>query len=136
MEILKILFFNSIIYFLEIKSIFCSYSLRENFSKQNEELNTFNNKRLLSNSICTIKNCLVCDKRYECIKCREGYELDKRRCYRKNCEIFGFCKFYGEYDYLKCRKRYKLNYGIWEQKVHSTLKIIIITTFAILFKFL
>ena len=133
MGIIKLLFLNFIIYIFKSKVIFCSYSSRENFIIQKEELNTFNNKRLLTNSLCTIKNCLVCDKRNECIKCREGYELDKRRCYNKNCEIFGFCKFCDEYDCLKCIKGYKLNYGICEQKVHSTQKIILITVFSILF---
>ena len=136
MELFKILFLNLIFFIWKIKTILCSYSSRENFSKQKEELNTFNNKRLLSNSLCTIQNCLVCDKRNECIKCSEGYELDKRRCYSKNCEIFGFCKFCDEYDCLKCIKGYKLNYGICDEKVHSTQKIIIITVIPIIFIFL
>ena len=135
MQNIKFLFLNLIIHIFKIKTIFCSYSSKEKPHELKIELKEINNIRLLSDSLCTIKNCLKCDKRNECIKCREGFELDKRRCYSKNCEIFGFCKFCDDYDCLKCIKGYKLNYGICEQKVHSTQKIIFITVFPILFIF-
>ena len=85
-----------------------------------------NSKKKLSNELCAIKNCISCDNRNECIKCKEGYELDKARCYSKNCEIYGFCKFCDEYDCLKCQKGYKLIYGICEQREVSKKKLILI----------
>ena len=77
----------------------------------------------LSNEICNIKNCLVCENRNECIRCKDGFELNKKRCYSTNCHIYGFCKFCDEYDCLKCIKGYKLNYGICDQKEVSRKKL-------------
>ena len=90
------------------------------------------NIRKLSNSICNIKNCLACDNRNECIKCKEGYQLDNKRCYSKNCEIYGFCKYCDEYDCLKCIKGYKLNYGICEIKERSRKKLFLGITIILL----
>ena len=95
--------FHLIIFNFNISLLSCSNSLKINIRK-------------LSNSICNIKNCLACDNRNECIKCKEGYQLDNKRCYSKNCEIYGFCKYCDEYDCLKCIKGYKLNYGICDIK--------------------
>ena len=98
-------------------------------SKNNKKLNliktntSHTSQKKLSNEICNIKNCLVCENRNECIKCNEGFELDKKRCYSKNCHIYGFCKFCDEYDCLKCMKGYKLNYGICDQMEVSRKKL-------------
>ena len=89
--------------------------------KNNDTLN----KRKLSNITCTLKYCLKCEKRNECSKCKEGYELYNHRCYYNNCEIFGFCKYCDDYDCLKCHKGYKLNYGICDKKEQS-IKLIIL----------
>lgn len=109
-------------------------------SYKNEYINNItsdtikNSKKKLSNEYCSIKNCLLCDNRNECIKCKEDYALYNKRCYSKNCEIYGFCRFCDEYDCLKCIKGYKLNYGICDQKEISRKKlyIIIITSFIII----
>ena len=134
---MRIFFLNYFYIFYIIKFINFSFC---NISKQNNGItpkeNIFNTSRFLSDSLCSIKNCLLCDKRNECIKCKEGYELDKRRCYNKNCEIYGFCKFCDEYDCLKCIKGYKLNYGICDQKEFSIKKLILITSLTIICLFL
>ena len=103
-------FFN----FLIIISNALKYSLANSKMKNSNNLNWQNltrNPRKLD-TICNIKNCLSCDNRNECIKCKDGYELSHKRCYTKNCDIYGFCRFCDEYDCLKCLKGYKLNYGI------------------------
>ena len=74
-----------------------------------------NSPKKLSSEICNIKNCLVCENRNECVKCKDDFELHKKRCYSTSCSIYGFCKFCDEYDCLKCIKGYKLNYGICDQ---------------------
>ena len=131
MGIFKIInYFNIIIYIIKIEYNNCSYStIKDAYNGEN----LFDSKRKLINSLCMIKNCLACDKRNECINCKEGYELYKRRCYTKKCEIFGFCRFCDEYDCFKCIKGYKLNYGICEEKVYSPQKIILISAFSIIF---
>jgi len=91
----------------------------------NDKKTNFSPKKL-SNEICNIKNCLSCENRNECIKCKEDYILDKKRCYSTNCQIYGFCKFCDEYDCLKCDKGYKLNYGICELKEVSRKKFYLI----------
>jgi len=112
--------FHFIIFIYNISLYPCSNSLKINIRK-------------LSNSICTIKNCLACDNRNECIKCKEGYQLENKRCYSKNCEIYGFCKYCDEYDCLKCIKGYKLNYGICDIKERSRKKLFLgITIFILL----
>jgi len=82
----------------------------------------------LSLTNCT-KNCVKCEIKSECLKCKEGFELIDKRCYRTNCEVFGFCKYCDDYDCLKCQSGYKLNYGICDKKVISKkilfLKIIV-----------
>ena len=92
-----LIYFKNIIFFLQIKLFF-----------QNEI-----NLRILS-----INNCLKYDSN-ECIKCREGYELINKHCYRINCAVFGFCKYCDDYDCLKCQQGYKLNYGICDKKLLS-----------------
>ena len=82
-------------------------------------------KKKLSNTICNIQNCLYCDHRNECVKCKEEYELYKSRCYSKNCQIYGFCRFCDEYDCLKCIKGFKLNHGICDIKEPSKKKYIL-----------
>lgn len=108
--------------------------------KQMAMYNDSFNKRKLNNITCSIKNCLECDNKKECIKCKEGYELYNHRCYFKNCEIFGFCKYCDDYDCLKCIKGYKLNYGICDKKERSIklllLKIAIPTIIIILIIYL
>ena len=127
MKILMILsYFNIYLYFNKYTNILCFNTSFENSNNIKKD-NIFINKRITENTICNIKNCLLCDKRNECIKCDENYELDKRRCYNKNCDIYGFCKFCDEYDCLKCKKGYKLNYGLCIQKEHSRKKIILIS---------
>ena len=74
--------------------------------------------RILSNINCS-KNCVKCEIKNECLKCKEGYELIDKRCYKTNCEVFGFCKYCDDYDCLKCQSGYKLNYGICDKKVVS-----------------
>ena len=136
MQKLKIFtYFNLFIYVIK----FVCISSQNLISKNNDIMKAehyFYNKRELTNTICNIKNCISCNKRNECVECKEGFELYKRRCYSKNCEIYGFCKFCDEYDCLKCIKGYKLNYGICDQKEHSRKKIILITGLSILFIFL
>ena len=129
-------FFNLFLFFTLIGKNICSNSFASNTSDTIVENNGNNEIKIKGNSICNIKNCLLCDKRNECIKCLEGYELDKRRCYSKNCDIYGFCKFCDEYDCLKCLKGYKLNYGICNEKVHSPKKIIIISLVVIVILYL
>ena len=132
MGIFRILFyFYLIIYIININEISCSFSSGEHINKQKQK-EKHNTNRILKNTLCNVNNCLLCDKINECTKCKEGYELYKKRCYNTNCEIFGFCKFCDEYDCLKCLKGYKLNYGVCEEKVHSTQKIILITLFPII----
>ena len=74
--------------------------------------------KLISSLNCT-KHCVKCETKNECLKCREGFDLIDKRCYRTNCEVFGFCKYCDEYDCLKCQPGYKLNYGICDKKVIS-----------------
>ena len=92
-----LIYFKNIIFFPQIKLFF-----------QNEI-----NLRILS-----INNCLKYDSN-ECIKCKEGYELINKHCYRINCAVFGFCKYCDDYDCLKCQQGYKLNYGICDKKLLS-----------------
>ena len=93
-----LIYFKNIIFFLQIKLFF-----------QNE----------INSRILTINNCLKYEKKNECIKCREGYELINKHCYRINCAVFGFCKYCDDYDCLKCQQGYKLNYGICDKKLLS-----------------
>ena len=93
-------------------------------------------KRKLSNDFCYIKNCLLCENRNECKKCKEGYELVDQRCFSKNCEIFGFCKYCDDYDCLKCIRGYKLNYGICDKKVRSKKIIILKISIIVIILFL
>lgn len=108
----------------------------QNKYKDNLSSNTSKSPKKLSSEICNIKNCLVCENRNECIKCKEGFELNKKRCYSTSCNIYGFCKFCDEYDCLKCIKGYKLNYGICDQ-IEVSRKIlyflIFIFSFVIIF---
>ena len=117
--------FQMIIFFLNFFLVLNNPS--SNLDKNNFEhltINTTKNSmKKLSNEICNIKNCLVCKNRNECIKCKGGYELDKKRCYSTNCHIYGFCKFCDEYDCLKCMKGFKLNYGICDEKEVSRKKL-------------
>ena len=118
-------YYNIMFFIIKYKIISC---FKISFEITNNAKDDTNNVlRNLGNTVCNIKNCLLCDQRNECIKCYEGYELDKRRCYNKNCEIYGFCKFCDEYDCLKCQKGYKLNYGLCIQKEHSRKKIFILS---------
>ena len=96
------LYFHFFIFFLQIK-----------FSKSNES-----KLRIISLTNCT-KNCIKCLEKNECLKCREGFELIDKRCYRTSCDVFGFCKYCDDYDCLKCQRGYKLNYGICDKKVLS-----------------
>ena len=93
------------------------------------------NSRILSSTNCT-KNCIKCETRSECLKCKIGYELIDKRCYKITCEAFGFCKYCDDYDCLKCQNGYKLNYGICDKKVISKkmlfIKIIVPTIVVIL----
>ena len=98
--------------------------LDDESTKQTKNLNNFQNSK---NLICNIKNCITCGNRNECLKCDDGYELDKHRCYNTNCKVYGFCKFCDEYDCLKCIKGYQLNYGMCEVKVNRLRTIIIFT---------
>ena len=93
-------------------------------------------KRKLQNTVCNIKNCLLCENRNQCIKCKDNYELVDYRCYSKNCEIFGFCRYCDDYDCLKCIKGYKLNYGICDIKVRSKKLMILKICIAIFILFL
>ena len=95
-------YFHFFIFFLQIK-----------FSKSNES-----KLRIISLTNCT-KNCIKCLEKNECLKCREGFELIDKRCYRTSCDVFGFCKYCDDYDCLKCQRVYKLNYGICDKKVLS-----------------
>ena len=95
-------YFHFFIFFLQIK-----------FSKSNES-----KLRIISLTNCT-KNCIKCLEKNECLKCREGFELIDKRCYRTSCDVFGFCKYCDDYDCLKCQRGYKLNYGICDKKVLS-----------------
>jgi hypothetical protein len=116
MKIFKIISFSSFLLFIS-KIILnnCSSSIIK-------QIDTEINKRKLTDSLCNIKNCITCDNRNECIKCKEGFQLDNKRCYTKSCEIYGFCKYCDEYDCLKCLKGYKLNYGICDTKETSKKK--------------
>ena len=82
-------------------------------------------KRKLSNYTCRIRNCLKCNNKNECLKCKEGFELYNYRCYFNSCELFGFCELCDDYDCLKCHKGYKLNYGICDKKERS-IKLILL----------
>ena len=70
-------------------------------------------------TFCNIKNCLFCKNRNECSKCDENYELANHRCYSKKCSVYGFCQYCDEYDCLKCKKGYKMNYGICDESIHG-----------------
>ena len=113
-------------------NIFFEYYCQNDLINNNNNLKT--DTRKLYNAICSIKNCLACDNRNECIKCKDGFELYKKRCYSKNCEVYGFCKFCDEYDCLKCIKGYKLNYGICDQREKSKKKfyLLVFITIAII----
>ena len=93
------------------------------------------NIRTISLTNCT-KNCLRCETRNECLTCKEGFVLIDKRCYKTNCEVFGFCKYCNDYDCLKCQNGYKVNYGICDKKVVSKkilfIKIIVPVIFLIL----
>ena len=95
-------YFHFFIFFLQIK-----------FSKSNES-----KLRIISLTNYT-KNCIKCLEKNECLKCKEGFELIDKRCYRTSCDVFGFCKYCDDYDCLKCQRGYKLNYGICDKKVLS-----------------
>ena len=110
--------FSFILFLNNMLIYFCS-----NESINNNKLNS--KSRELYSDICAIKNCLTCDNRNECIKCKNGYILSNKRCYTENCEMYGFCKFCDEYDCLKCLKGYRLNYGICDIKEHSRKKLYI-----------
>ena len=75
-------------------------------------------KKISSLLNCT-KNCIKCETKTECLKCKEDFELIDKRCYRTNCQVFGYCKYCDEYDCLQCQTGYKLNYGICDKKVIS-----------------
>ena len=108
---------NIIIFTFKFILINSTPSLQKYQEINNIAINTTkSSKKKLSNEICTIKNCLLCDNRNECIKCKEGFAIYNKRCYSKSCEIYGFCRFCDEYDCLKCNKGYKLHYGICDQK--------------------
>ena len=92
---------------------FFIFFLQITFSKSNES-----KLRIISLTNCT-KNCIKCLEKNECLKCREGFELIDKRCYRTSCDVFGFCKYCDDYDCLKCQRGYKLNYGICDKKVLS-----------------
>ena len=104
-------------------------------------ISLFFNQIKISYESSTINNCIQYESK-ECIKCKNNYELVNKHCYRKNCEVFGFCKYCDDYDCLKCQKGYKLNYGICDKRETSKkilfLKIIIviIIIFALLYLYL
>ena len=75
-------------------------------------------KKISSLLNCT-KNCIKCETKNECLKCKGDFELIDKRCYRTNCQVFGYCKYCDEYDCLQCQTGYKLNYGICDKKVIS-----------------
>ena len=78
-------------------------------------ISLFFNQINISYESSTINNCIQYESK-ECIKCKNNYELVNKHCYRKNCEVFGFCKYCDDYDCLKCQKGYKLNYGICDKR--------------------
>ena len=78
-----------------------------------------NNRNLEITTLCNIKNCLSCKNPNECAKCKENYELENFRCYSKECSVYGFCQYCDEYDCLKCKKGYKMNYGICDETIHG-----------------
>ena len=119
-------YFHLIIYINKFLIYSCTISFQKNNNNNFQFKNILIKPRRLSNYICNIKNCLACDNRNECINCKEGYQLDNKRCYSKNCEIYGFCKFCDEYDCLKCLKGYKLNYGICDRRETSKKKLFMI----------
>lgn len=117
MEILRFISYSSFLIFINKFILnYCSNSIIH-------QIDTEINQRKLTDSLCNIKNCITCDNRNECIKCKEGFQLDNKRCYSKSCEIYGFCKYCDEYDCLKCLKGYKLNYGICDTKESSKKKL-------------
>ena len=134
MKIILFLIHFYFIIFISLKSskISCSNPFKnnnnnlsnENIIKMQNMINSFNIRKLAGIS-CNIKNCLKCENRKECSKCREDYELVNKTCYSKKCEIFGFCKYCDEYDCFKCHKGYKLNFGICDIKEESK-KILIL----------
>ena len=128
----NILFFYFILFFNKLLEYHCQDNFQENNNNiEIEDILGTERQLNINDGICNIKNCLTCDNRNECIKCKEGYELSHKRCYTKNCEIYGFCKFCDEYDCLKCIKGYKLNYGICDTKEKSRKKfylLLFITT--------
>ena len=123
---LILIYFHFVFFFIQIKLTFQS--------------NLF---RILSKTNCT-RNCIKCQTKSECLKCKEGYELIDKRCFKASCdiEVFGFCKFCDDYDCLKCQNGYKLNNGICDEKVVSKkilfVKIIgsIIIVFLLLYFYL
>ena len=125
MKILSLLIYFNLIIFITIKNnnIHCSNSVKNDIDKledkniiNNNDYNEFINQRKLSSMLCNLKYCIQCNNKNECIKCKDGYALIEDKCYSKNCEIFGFCKYCDEYDCLKCEKGYKLNYGVCAKK--------------------
>ena len=106
-----------------------NFTIRNNnLSKKINKINTNYNQLIKSRNSdvsCSVKYCLKCGNRNECIKCKNNYELVNKRCYNQKCEIFGFCKYCDEYDCLKCHKGYKLNFGICEIK-ESSKKVLIL----------
>ena len=129
MKILKFFsYFQFIIYINKFLINSCSKFYNNSIYNKNKLINS----RKLHDTLCNIKNCLTCDNRNECIKCKEGYQLDNKRCYSKNCEIYGFCKFCDEYDCLKCLKGYKLNYGICDIKEKSRKKFFLLMALLII----
>ena len=131
MKILSSFIYFILIIFISIKTTYISCSIATKII--NNVLNNYNDNknevRRLSNVICNIKYCIQCNNKNECIKCKETYEFIDNKCYSKNCEIFGFCKYCDDYDCLKCEKGYKLNYGVCTKKLISKelliLKIVI-----------
>ena len=47
----------------------------------------------LSNEICNIKNCLVCENRNECIRCKDGFELNKKDAIVQTVIFMAFVNF-------------------------------------------
>ena len=144
MEINRFIIYTYLFVFICINNskISCLNSLIKH-NNENKIINNNDNELYKLRNLevtCNIKYCLKCENRNECIKCKNEYELVDKRCYSKNCEIFGFCKYCDEYDCLKCHKGYKLNFGICEIKESSKklliLKVCIIIIIIILLVYL
>lgn len=85
-------------------------------NQSNEQENTdANNTGVFTDIKCGTRNCVSCNKKSECIKCKPNYVLFNKRCYLDQCELYGECSYCTEYDCVQCNHGFKVSYGFCEE---------------------